>query len=215
SDDRIRHDREVIRRQMADLGFRSARVTSRTDSTPQSADLILTFVVEEGPLARVADIAFTGNTVVPSKELRSKLALKEGDPFSPTKARETARNIKTFYGEQGFLDTTVPYKIVDLAPDSVALQYEVTEGDQAIVAEIDVTGHTKTRELSIRRFFKFKTGEVLTPDLIRRTQRDLYATGAFSEVAIRNESLPGANPGARKVIVQVTESKPLLMVYGL
>ncbi|PYT08311.1 MAG: hypothetical protein DMF60_05025, partial [Acidobacteria bacterium] len=215
SDDRIRHDRDIIRSRMADLGFRSARVTSRTESNPQSPDLILTFHVEEGPRALVADVAFTGNTVVPTNELRMKLALKEGDAFSPSKARESARNIKTFYGEQGFLDTTAPYTIVDLAPDSIALQYNVTEGARAIVAEIELTGHTKTREASIRRFFLFKTGDVLTPSLIRRTQRDLYATGAFSEVAIRNQPMPGSNLEARKVSVQVTESKPLLMVYGL
>jgi outer membrane protein insertion porin family len=56
---------------------------------------------------------------------------------------------------------------------------------------------------------------VLTPSLIRRTQRDLYATGAFSEVAIRKEPIAGGNPDARKVTVQVTEAKPLLVVYGL
>lgn len=215
SDDRIRHDRELIRTRMADLGFRSARVTSRTDSNPQSPDLILTFHVEEGPRAVVADVAFTGNMVVPTNDLRKKLALKEGDAFSPTKARETARNIKTFYGDQGFLDTTAPYTITDLAPDSIALQYNVTEGARAIVAEIDLIGQTKTREASIRRFFIFKPGSVLTPALIRRTQRDLYATGAFSEVSIRTEPMAGSNPDARKVTVKVTEAKPLLMVYGI
>lgn len=215
SDDRIRHDREVIRSRMADLGFRSAKVTSRTDSNSESADLILTFHVEEGPRAVVGDISFTGNLVVPADELLERLSLKAGDAFSPTKARESARNIKTFYGDRGFLDTTVPYTIVDLALDSVSLRYNVIEGEQAVVAEIDLTGQTKTRESSIRRFFGFKTGDVLTPALIRRTQRDLYATGAFSEVAIHNEPMAGGSPGARKVTINLTESKPLLMVYGL
>jgi outer membrane protein assembly complex protein YaeT len=215
SDDRIRHDRETIRGRMADLGFRSARVTSRTDSNPQSPDLILTFHVDEGPRALVANVAFIGNTVVPSDELRKKLALKDGDPFSPSKARETARNIKTYYGDHGYIDAIAPYTIVDLAPDSVMLQYDITEGTRAVVAEIVLTGNTKTRDASISRFFAFQSGTVLTPALIRRTQRDLYATGAFSEVAIRHEPIAGNDAGARKVTVQVTESKPLLMVYGL
>jgi outer membrane protein assembly complex protein YaeT len=215
SNDRIRRDREIIRSRMADLGFRSARVTARTDTKPQSPDLILVFHVDEGPRAIVADVTFRGNTVFASNELRKNLALKDGDAFSPSKARETTRNIKSFYGEQGFLDTIAPYTIVDLAPDRVMLEYTVTEGARAIVAEIDVTGQTKTREASIRRFFAFKQGDVLTPALIRRTQRDLYATGAFSEVAIRHEPMAGSNPDARKVTVQVTEAKPLLMIYGI
>src|SRR5262249_35929270 len=50
---------------------------------------------------------------------------------------------------------------------------------------------------------------------IRRTQRDLYATGAFREVTIRAESKPGEEESARLVSVGVTEAKPLLFVYGL
>jgi len=215
SNDRIRNDRETIRSRMADLGFRSARVTSRIDTKPQSPDLVLVFLVEQGPQAIVADVSFTGNTMVTSSELRKKLALKDGDAFSPSKARESSRNIKTFYGDQGFLDTTVPFTIIDLAPDSVALKYNVNEGARAIVAEIDVTGQTKTREEAIRRFFLFKPGTVLTPSLIRRTQRDLYATGAFSEVNIRKDPIAGGALDARKVTVHVSEAKPLLVVYGL
>ena len=130
-------------------------------------------------------------------------------------ARDATRRIKNAYSEKGFLDTTAPYTLVDLAPDRVMLQYNVTEGPRAIVSQIEVTGQTKTREASIRRFFAFKEGDVLTPALIRRTQRDLYATGAFSEVAILHEPMAGSDPDARRVTVRVTETKPLLMVYGL
>ncbi len=215
SNDRIRHDRDVIRSHMADLGFRSARVTSRVDTKPNSEDTILTFTVEEGVRATVADVTFTGNAVLSSPELRKAIGINNGDAFSPTKSRDATRLIKNQYGDQGFLDTTAPYTIIDLAPDRVMLQYNVTEGPRAIVSEIDVTGQTKTREASIRRFFAFKVGDVLTPALLHRTQRDLYATGAFSEVAIHHEPMAGSNPDARKVTVQVTEAKPLLMVYGL
>ena len=215
SNDRIRRDRETIRSRMADLGFRSARITSRIETKPQSEDLVLVFHVDEGPRATVADVTFNGNAVFAASELRDRQALKAGDAFSPTKARETTKNIKTYYGDKGFLDTTAPYTIVDLAEDRVALQYNISEGPRAIVSAIEVTGQTKTREASIRRFFAFKEGDVLTPDLIRRTQRELYATGAFSEVAIRQEPMPGGDPDARRVTVRVTEAKPLLTVYGL
>ena len=215
SNDRIRRDRETIRNRMADLGFRSARVTSRIDTKPQSEDLVLIFHVDEGTRATVADVAFNGNTVFAANELRDRVALKEGEAFSPSKARETTKNVKVFYGDHGFLDATAPYTIVDLSADRVALQYNISEGPRAIVAAIEVTGQTKTREASIRRFFAFKEGDVLTPELIRHTQRDLYATGAFSEIAIRHEPMPGGNPDARRVTVRVTEAKPLLVVYGL
>ncbi|HEY6404192.1 MAG TPA: BamA/TamA family outer membrane protein, partial [Blastocatellia bacterium] len=61
----------------------------------------------------------------------------------------------------------------------------------------------------------FDAGDTLTPDLIRRTQRDLYATGAFREVTVRTESKPGDDDSARRVSIVVTEAKPLLFTYGV
>lgn len=215
SNDRIRRDRETIRARLADLGFRSARVTSRIDTRPQTEDMVIVFQVEEGPRSTISDVAFRGNTVLASTELRQDVEIKDGDPFSPTQAREATRRIKSTYADRGFLDATTQYTIVDVAPDLVRLEYDVTEGTRAVVSEIEITGHTKTREASIRRFLAFKPGDVLTPASIRRTQRDLFATGAFSEVNIRPEPAAGNDPNARRVTIQVTESKPLLMIYGL
>jgi outer membrane protein assembly complex protein YaeT len=215
SDDRIRRDRETIRSRMADLGYRSARVTHRIDNKPQSEDLELVFVVEPGARSTVADIVFKGNSIFSSEELRKNLAIKRDDPFSPSQARDSNQRVKRLYSEQGYLETSVQYRIVDLDTDRVGLVYEVTEGSRALIADLIVQGQTKTLEASIRRFFDFKPGDVLTPDKIRRTQRALFATGAFSEVNVRTEPVDPAEPENRHVTVQVTEAKPLLMVYGL
>ncbi len=60
---------------------------------------------------------------------------------------------------------------------------------------------------------------MLTPTKIAQTQRDLYATNAFREVAIRTEpenGQPGSNDSSEhKVTLNLTEAKPLLFVYGL
>src|SRR5262249_31408083 len=81
--------------------------------------------------------------------------------------------------------------------------------------EVVISGLTKTREDSIRRFFAFGAGDTLTPDLIRRTQRDLYATGAFREVTIRTEANSGQDDSARRVSVGVTQAQPFLLLFGL
>src|SRR5260370_42171610 len=61
SDDRMRQDRETIRARMADLGFRSARVTTRIERIQQSPDVTLIFHVDPGPRATVAEVGFKGN----------------------------------------------------------------------------------------------------------------------------------------------------------
>jgi outer membrane protein insertion porin family len=109
----------------------------------------------------------------------------------------------------------VSTEVVDLPNDQARLIYSVEEGSKNVASEIVISGQTKSREESIRRFLAFGPGDTLTPDLIRRTQRDLYATGAFREVTIRAESKPGEDESARRVSIGVTEAKPMLFVYGL
>ncbi|HKQ89161.1 MAG TPA: translocation/assembly module TamB domain-containing protein [Blastocatellia bacterium] len=215
SNDRLAHDSEVVRRHMVDLGFRSARVASRLAFSPESEDLTVIFNVEEGPRSTIADVMFRGNSVLSVDELREATPIKDGEAFSPTQIRSGGANIKKLYADRGYLDAVVSTEVVDLQNDQARLIYSVEEGPKNVASEIVISGQTKSREESIRRFLAFGPGDTLTPDLIRRTQRDLYATGAFREVTIRTESKPGDDESARRVSVGVTEAKPMLFVYGL
>src|SRR6266498_2618750 len=215
SNDRLQHDSEVVRRHMVDLGFRSARVEPRLAFSPESEDLTVIFNVEEGPRSTISDVMFRGNSVLTVAELRKAAPIKDSEAFSPTLIRSGVANIKKLYADQGYLDAVVSTEVVDLPNDQARLIYSVEEGSKNVASEVVISGLTKTREDSIRRFLAFGAGDTLTPDLIRRTQRDLYATGAFREVTIRTESKPGEDESARRVSVGVTEAKPLLFLYGL
>src|SRR5262245_21594600 len=215
SNDRLANDSEVVRRHMADLGFRSARVASRLAFSPESEDLTVIFNVEEGPRSTITDVMFRGNSVLSAAELRKAAPIMDSEAFSSTLIRSGVANIKKLYAEQGYLDAAVSAEVVDLPNDHVRLIYSVEEGARNVASEIVISGQTRTREDSIRRFLAFGAGDTLTPDLIRRTQRDLYATGAFREITIRTESKPGDDESARRVSVGVTEAKPLLFTYGL
>src|SRR5215510_11829336 len=215
SNDLLQHDSEGVRRHLVNLGFRSARVAPRLAFSPESEDLTVIFNVEEGPCSTISDVMFRGNSVLTVDELRKAAPIKDSEAFSPTLIRSGLANIKKLYADQGYLDAVVSTEVVDLPNDHVRLIYSVEEGSKNVASEVVISGLTKTREDSIRRFLAFGAGDTLTPDLIRRTQRDLYATGAFREITIRTESKPGDDESARRVSVGVTEAKPLLFVYGL
>jgi outer membrane protein insertion porin family len=215
SDDRLRHDREIIRRRMVDLGFRSARVDSRYAFKTESDDLIIIFNVEAGSRSIISEVAIEGNAFITSSELLEAVPIKGDEPFSLTKVREGTQNIKKFYADRGYLDATAEVNVVDLLDNQVRVVYKVTEGSRNVASKVLIAGQTKTHENSIRRFLAFKPGDILTPEVIRRTQRDLYATGAFREVDIRAEPVRDKDENARRVTVGVTEAKPLLFVYGL
>jgi outer membrane protein assembly complex protein YaeT len=215
SNDRLQHDRDVIRRRLVDEGFRSARVDSRLASKPDSTGLVVIFDVKDGPRSLISGVAFRGNAVITSSELLANVPIDDNEPFSVTKMREGTRNIKQLYSDRGYLDVTAYPRVMDLSDDRVRVVYNISEGNRSVASEVLITGQTKTREDSIQRFLDIKPGDTLTPEALRRTQRDLYSTGAFSEVNIRNEPMGGADADARRVTVGITEAKPLLFVYGV
>ena len=198
-----------------DIGFRSARVKSRLAVKPDNDELIVIFAVEEGVQSDIGDVVVRGNTIVDARELRDAVPIKPGEAFSYTRARGGAQLIRQRYAELGFLEANAELQIVELDADSVQLVYQVSEGERAVVSEIEINGTTKTGKGWVRRYFDFKPGDILTPAKIRQTQRNLYATNAFREVNVKAEALAGGDGAAHKVQLNVTEAKPLLFVYGL
>lgn len=215
SNDRLKNDEETIRRRLVDTGYRNARVQARLAFSPNDDGLIVIFDVTEGVQSEIADVVLRGNAILDAQELRAAVPLKAGEAFSFTRARAGAQQIRQLYAERGFLQANTELQVVDLDEDSVQLVYNITEGARAVASEIAINGTTKTQPAYIRRYFDFQPGDVLTPAKIRRTQRDLYATNAFREVAVRVEPLAGGDGSAQKVSINLTEAKPLLMVYGL
>ncbi|MGE0130798.1 MAG: translocation/assembly module TamB domain-containing protein [Blastocatellales bacterium] len=215
SNDRLRDDRETIRERMINIGYRAARVESRLAIDPGDGDLVVIFIVDKGPRSIVEDVVIRGNLLIETPGLRGLAPVRKGDFFSGAKAREGADRIKDFYTSRGFLEARAQVSLDDLPNNRVRLIYDVTEGSRAIAQQIVVSGLTITRQESIRRFFDFEQGQVLTPKPLRNTVRDLYATGAFREVIVRPDPIPGAPPEARRVNVTVTEARPMLMYYGL
>ncbi|HEY7182374.1 MAG TPA: translocation/assembly module TamB domain-containing protein, partial [Blastocatellia bacterium] len=171
SNERLRSDRELIRRRMADLGFRAARVESRLAIKPDANDLIVVFDVDEGARSIIAGIAVRGNLVIPASELRAVLPAKEGETFSLTRAREGERRIRDLYAGRGYLEASSDLSVVDLPDGRAQLVYTVNEGDRIVAQEISFTGGAITHTDAIRGFIDFKPGEALTPLKLRRAQR--------------------------------------------
>ncbi|MGH9938999.1 MAG: BamA/OMP85 family outer membrane protein, partial [Blastocatellia bacterium] len=215
SGDRLNSDEEMIRRKLVDIGFRNARVKSRLAFPPDGDDLIVIFDIEPGEQSEIADVNLRGNVIAQTSELLAAIPVQSGEAVSYSRARTGAQRIKQHYAQLGFLEVAVEPEFIELGGERVRLVYNINEGARAVVAEIEINGTTKTGKGWVRRYLDFKQGDVLTPARIRQTQRDLYATNAFREVNVRTEPIAGGEGTAHKVMVNLTEAKPLLFVYGL
>src|SRR5262249_44780167 len=205
---------ETIRRKLVDIGYRGARVKSRLAFKPDNDDLIVIFDVAPGDQSEIADVQPRGNVIAQTSELMAAVPVHPNESLSYSRAQIGAQKIRQLYAERGFLEATVEPEFIELGGERVRLVYNISEGSRAVISQIEISGTTKTGDGWVRRYLAFKEGDVLTPEKIRQTQRDLYATNAFREVNIRTEPLAGDGT-SHKVLVILTEAKPLLFVYGL
>ena len=131
----LEQDVRTIRARMRDLGYRQAKVTVRQGVSIDGENLIITFVVNKGPLTRVDGIEIRGNKIYTDARLRKEIeeagrlrcsGLREdentaacfptviGAAFSRSQARADGDAILNLYARNGYIDAQLDFSIVEL-----------------------------------------------------------------------------------------------------
>lgn len=133
----LQQDQRTIKARMNELGYRRASVTVRQGVSLTGENLIITFVVDEGPRTRIANIEIRGNQLYTDSRLRGEIAdagrarcqakldaadytpcfqTIEGQPFSRAQARADGNSILNLYARDGYVDASLEFASVDLPP---------------------------------------------------------------------------------------------------
>jgi outer membrane protein insertion porin family len=142
----------------------------------------ITLPVEEGRLYRLNKITFVGVKLfhTPETLMRPLFKMGEGDPFSTAKLRKGLDNLRTLYGEFGYIDF-VPEPNFDVIPntDKIDLTLTADEGKQFFVRRIDFSGNVTTRDKIIRREILLDEGDIFNNHLWELSILRLNQLGYF------------------------------------
>jgi len=220
----LEEDEQTIKSLMSGLGYRDAQVHAVQGVSPDGTSLIVTFQVEEGLPTVVTDVEITGNTAIPTDELRSHLpAPIAGRNFSYARNRNAAQELTKYYAERGYYDARVVTSTVEAAspaPDAerrVKVVFRVEhEGKPVVINRVLVTGNEHTKEAAIQKAVVLEPGELLKSSDIYTSEQNLYASDAFARVDIKPQPAGDDPNGTRKsdVIVSVEEQPSRVMSYG-
>ena len=184
-------------------GFIEAKVGEPTVEQKDD-ELIITFVVEEGPRFRVGTVDIQGDLLLSKEELISRLKIREEEFLNRQVLRADSLMLTDLYAEKGYAFAEVRPK-VDKAEDSkrVDIVLDIDQGPLVYFNRIEIQGNTRTRDNVIRRDLSVKEGGLFDSRALRESTEDLQRLDYFEEVSITPQ--PTMKEDQMDVLVDVKE----------
>jgi outer membrane protein insertion porin family len=192
---------QELKRQYLSRGLYGMQIT--TTITPIDRNRVnVMFAVEEGEIAKIAQITIVGNKAFPDSVLREMMALNtatwfswytKADQYSKQKLSGDIESIKSFYQNRGYLEMQVDSSQISISTDKkeVYITVNIIEGDKYTVSDIRIDGEVFGREEELASLLFLGKGDIYNAArLTESTKRISERMGNFG-YAFANVS---ANP---------------------
>jgi len=141
--------------------------------------------VDEGAQYRVGELGVAGNTVFSTEDVLKPLQIARQGIFSRETLQRDLLTLTDRYSERGYLFADVTPTInTDRETHIVDVGMDITEGKQAFLERIEITGNTKTRDKVVRREIPLNEGDLYNSRLLARGRQNLTNLGYFEDVKI-------------------------------
>lgn len=210
-EDKARADAQNVVTYYKSMGYRDAQM--RLDSVYPVSDrgIALVYTIDEGNKYYFRNITWKGNTKYSSGKLDSILNINKGDIYDQGYLEQrisfdlTRPDITSLYMDDGYLFFRITPVEIWAQDDSIDLEIRITEGPQAIIDKIMISGNTKTSEHVIRRELRTYPGQKFNRSQVIRSQREIIALGLFDAEQIGINPIPHPESGTVDIEYTVVE----------
>jgi len=216
SKQKLTGDLESLRSFYLNRGYLESTIDSTQVSiTPDREKIYITVALTEGPVYRLGDVKFSGDLIVPERELRELVAMNPGDTFSREKVIESVKRITDRLSNDGYSFANVnPVPDVDREKRVASFTFFVDPGRRVYVRRVNIVGNNRSQDAVIRRELRQLEGAWYSLDKIARSKERLQRTGYFSEVNIETPPVAGTADQV-DVVVTVTEKNTGSLNFGI
>src|SRR5215203_4082231 len=111
------------------------------------------FSVQELPIVR--DLQFTGLKAVPESDIlkafrEKRVGISKEAVYDPVKARNATRILRELLASKGFPNATVEIKEEEVSATSIALTFEVDQGNRSRIVDIQFEGNEHFSDSELR-----------------------------------------------------------------
>jgi outer membrane protein insertion porin family len=192
-------------------GFRDAEIISDTIYNFDKRTINIDFQIHEGPKYYFRNIIWTGNYMYSAKQLGGVLGINKGDVYDLDKIDKKIHfnpkgiDISGLYMDDGYLFFTIHPVEVAVIGDSIDMEMRISEGEQATVNEVTITGNERTSDHVIRRELSTVPGQKFRRSDIIRTQQSLSQLGYFAPDKVSQNMMPNPANGTVDIEWKVEE----------
>jgi len=213
--DRVSYDQDLLRQYYLGNGYVNFQVISSVaELTPSRDGFIITFTVEEGERYDVGSVNVVSNLPnVDAKLLQKEVMIEVGDHYSIDRVDETVDVLTDTIGTSGIAFYDILPKVTRRKDDKlVDIVFEIGDGRQVYVDQIDISGNVRTLDSVIRREMQLAEGDAFNRAKIRESERRIRRLGFFETVKV--ETVPTSIPNRIRLAVKVVEKSTGELSFG-
>ena len=178
----------------AELGYRDALIVADTVKSVSDKYVDIKIYVEEGQKYYLRDINWVGNTVYNTNVLNQILNMKKGDVYNQTLLRKRLTSdddaVGNLYYNNGYVFYQLDPVEVNIVEDSIDLEMRISEGPQARISHVKITGNDRVYENVVRRELRNKPGDLFSKEALERSYREIGSMGHFNPESIKYDIQP-------------------------
>ena len=152
-------------------------------SSTKFLEATVTFDIVEGKQWFYGGMEVTGNTIFSDEDIKKVQSMKVGSVLNLETVQAEYGAIADLYYNEGYIANGMDISNVrDDTDMTVKFYLDITEGPQAVVEQILITGLEKTKEYVMRRELTINPGEVFSKAKLITSAQNLYNTGLLANL---------------------------------
>ncbi len=184
-------------------GYRDAAVVADTQYYNKKGQMNVDVKVDEGHKYYFGNITWKGNTKYPDSILSLLMGIRKGDVYNldilnkklGKQLSPEGGDISGLYMDDGYLFFHVDPVETAVYNDTIDFEIRMSEGPQATIKNVTISGNEKTKEYVIRRELRTIPGDKFSRSALIRSQREIANLGFFNQEKINPVPVPNQEDG--------------------
>ncbi len=153
-------------------------------SNEKFKEVSVTFPIVEGSQWFYGGMEVSGNTIFTNEEINAVLSMKVGSVLNLQLVQNEYSAVADLYYNDGYISNGMDIS-EERDDTNMTVKYflTITEGPQAHIEDILISGLTKTKEYVMRRELAFSAGDVFSKAKLVTSAQNLYNTGLLSDLS--------------------------------